>query len=260
MARSRNRRSLGGRAEQTGTLLATTNGPMTFQRTLMPRTTTDQALITGLSFAANHAVVSLLQETLQSVGLLLAGGAGRRGFDEGKWSRATIAVDAAAIAAGVGRAARVRATPERTADTCRHTRRRLPRGYDRSRRPAHRIAAGSARPARYRSTGVAVRRRARRDRPRGRWRAGAAPPSPRRRRTRGRERDLGREGPRDEPRGLGCHRGDLVRRTPPRRSRRTASRARCCPATNRCGARSVTSSRWRPSPPAPATRCTAASG
>src|SRR4051794_15029191 len=87
MARSRMRRSLGGRAEQTGLLLATANGPMTFQRTLMPRTTTDQALITGLSFAANHAMASLVQESLQSVALLLTGNARRGAFDERKWSR-----------------------------------------------------------------------------------------------------------------------------------------------------------------------------
>ena len=48
MARSRFHRSLGYRAEQTGLLIATGNVPLTFQRTLMPRTTTDQALITGL--------------------------------------------------------------------------------------------------------------------------------------------------------------------------------------------------------------------
>ena len=70
MARSRSSRSLGYRAEQTGILIATGNVPLTFQRTLMPRTTTDQALITGLSFAANHALASVVQESLQSVALV----------------------------------------------------------------------------------------------------------------------------------------------------------------------------------------------
>ena len=102
MARSRTHHSLGYRAEQTGLLLATGAGPLTFQRTLMPRTTSDQALITGLSFAANHALASLLQESLQSVALLLLGAAGRGAVDERRWSRAALAVDAAAIAAGLG--------------------------------------------------------------------------------------------------------------------------------------------------------------
>ena len=78
MARSRIHRSLGYRAEQTGLLLATGAGPLTFQRTLMPRSTSDQAMITGLSFAANHALASLLQDSLQSVALLLSGQAGGR--------------------------------------------------------------------------------------------------------------------------------------------------------------------------------------
>ena len=102
MARSRTQHSLGSRAEQTGLLLATGAGPLTFQRTLMPRSTSDQALITGLSFAANHTLASLLQESLQSAALLLLGAAGRDAVDERRWSRATLAVDAAAIAGGLG--------------------------------------------------------------------------------------------------------------------------------------------------------------
>ena len=102
MARSRHHRSLSYRAEQTGLLVAAGNAPMTFQRTLMPRTTVDQALITGLSFAANHALASLIQESLQSVALLLSGDAGRGVPDERRWSRAALAIDAGAIAAGLG--------------------------------------------------------------------------------------------------------------------------------------------------------------
>ena len=61
----------------------------------MPRTTIDQALITGLSFTANHALASLVQESLQSAAFLFTGDAGRGVLDERRWSRATIAVDAA---------------------------------------------------------------------------------------------------------------------------------------------------------------------
>ena len=43
MARSRFNRSLGYRAEQTGLVLAAGNIPLTFQQTLMPRATVDQA-------------------------------------------------------------------------------------------------------------------------------------------------------------------------------------------------------------------------
>ena len=102
MSRSRIHHSLGYRAEQTGLLLATGSGPLTFQRTLMPRSTSDQAMITGLSFATNHAVASVLQELLQSAALLLTGAAGQGAVDERRWSRAALAVDVAAIAAGLG--------------------------------------------------------------------------------------------------------------------------------------------------------------
>jgi len=61
MPRARHDRSLSYRAQQTGLLVASTNIPLTFQRTLMPRNTSDQALITGLSFAANNALVGLVQ-------------------------------------------------------------------------------------------------------------------------------------------------------------------------------------------------------
>ena len=103
MARFGAHRSLGSRAQQTGLLLAAGSAPLTFQRTLMPRSTTDQALITGLSFGANHASASLIQETLQSVALLLAGNAGSTSaVEEQRWSRATLGIDAAAIGVGLG--------------------------------------------------------------------------------------------------------------------------------------------------------------
>jgi uncharacterized membrane protein len=67
----------------------------------MPRSTSDQALVSGLSASANHALVTLVQETLQSAALLLAGQAERRAVDERRWARATIAADIGAIAAGL---------------------------------------------------------------------------------------------------------------------------------------------------------------
>src|SRR5262245_9203968 len=100
MPRSRSR-TLNGRASQAGVLWAAANAPVTFQRTLMPRSTTDQALVTGLSAAANHALINLVQESIQAVALVVSGQAGRGKVDERRWSRATIATDAAAIVAGI---------------------------------------------------------------------------------------------------------------------------------------------------------------
>ena len=89
MPRVRNQ-SLGGRADQAGLLYAAGNTPATFQRTLMPRATMDQALVTGLSASANHALVTLVQDAIQSTALVLVGEARRRSVDERRWSRATI--------------------------------------------------------------------------------------------------------------------------------------------------------------------------
>ncbi|HEX2736543.1 MAG TPA: hypothetical protein VHP57_00225, partial [Acidimicrobiia bacterium] len=100
MPRIRNQ-SLGGRADQAGILFAAANAPLGFQRTLMPRGLTDQALVTGLSASANHALVSLVQETVQSAALVLAGQGGRRTVDEQRWSRAALVGDFVAIGAGV---------------------------------------------------------------------------------------------------------------------------------------------------------------
>lgn len=88
------------RADQSGMLLAAANVPLTFQRTLMPRPTMDQAIVTGLSIASNHAFVTLLQETIQSTALVALRRTNRRS-DTVAWSRASIALDVAAIGAGV---------------------------------------------------------------------------------------------------------------------------------------------------------------
>ena len=87
MPRARSR-SLQGRANQAGILFAAANAPVTFERTLMPRATMDQALVTGLSVAANHALIGLVQESIQAAALLVAGQARHVTLDDRRWSRA----------------------------------------------------------------------------------------------------------------------------------------------------------------------------
>jgi uncharacterized membrane protein len=101
MARLGNQ-SLGGRADRAGILLSAGNAPLTFQRTLMPRATMDQALVTGLSASSNHALVALIQESIQAAALAFAGQAGSKSApDLRRWGRATIAADVVAIGAGI---------------------------------------------------------------------------------------------------------------------------------------------------------------
>ena len=93
-------RNLGYRADQAGLLVSATNVPLTFQRTLMKRPLIDQALVTGLSIAANHAVVALAQESVQAAALILRRQARLETEDAG-WSRTTIALDVGAVGLGI---------------------------------------------------------------------------------------------------------------------------------------------------------------
>jgi len=93
---------LSRRADQAGSLAGLGFLPLTFQRTLMPRSTLDQALATGLTLAANRALVSLAQESIQAGALLSLGAKRRNDLDPAVWSRVTIGLDLAAIAGGVG--------------------------------------------------------------------------------------------------------------------------------------------------------------
>jgi uncharacterized membrane protein len=93
--------SLARRADQSGSLAGLGFVPLTFQRTLMPRTTLDQALVTGLTVATNRALVSLAQESIQAAALVGVGGSRRAAANPRLWSRVTLGLDVAAVAAGI---------------------------------------------------------------------------------------------------------------------------------------------------------------
>lgn len=93
--------ALSYRADQAGLLVSGANLPLTFQRTLMPRPTMDQAIVTGLAIYANHAVVSLVQESIQSLGIVVPRLFGRGRPKATTWSKTTLALDVAAIGAGL---------------------------------------------------------------------------------------------------------------------------------------------------------------
>ena len=63
----------GARTQQTGTVLALALTPTTFQRTLMSRSTRDQALITGICGALDYGFAALIQDTVEAVALRLSG-------------------------------------------------------------------------------------------------------------------------------------------------------------------------------------------
>ena len=97
------------RASQTGLLIGAVGAPYTFQRTLVTRTSADQALVTGLSFLIHSSTASAIQESIQALALTAAGDVTNpKGLK--RWSRYSILLDALVVAGGIGVQ---RALPER---------------------------------------------------------------------------------------------------------------------------------------------------
>ena len=92
---------VGGRTQQAGTLVAAAVMPITFQPTLMPRSGLDQALVTGISTSLNYAFAALIQDSIEAVALRGAGRTDPARVDRHTWRRASIALDLAAIGAGL---------------------------------------------------------------------------------------------------------------------------------------------------------------
>jgi uncharacterized membrane protein len=92
--------ALSRRAEDCGLLVAGANVPLTLQRTLMPRGSIDQAIVTGLSISTNQSLVSFVQDTIQACGHLVLRRRGRT-VDAHKLERALVVWDLAALGAGV---------------------------------------------------------------------------------------------------------------------------------------------------------------
>ena len=109
---------IGGRTQQAGTLVAATIIPITFQRTLMPRSPLDQALVTGISTALNYSFAALIQDSVEALALSGAGRADPTKVDRHAWRRASIALDLATIGAGLTLQSALRPRPGE----------RLPRG------------------------------------------------------------------------------------------------------------------------------------
>jgi uncharacterized membrane protein len=98
--RKQNRGGLRYRTEQAAIGTSAVAVPITFQRTLMPRSNLDQALVTGLTLAADHAITSLVQDTIAAAALALVAGVDDE--HDRRWGQTTLALDALATMAGLG--------------------------------------------------------------------------------------------------------------------------------------------------------------
>ncbi|HJY70868.1 MAG TPA: hypothetical protein VJ347_03735, partial [Streptosporangiaceae bacterium] len=68
-------------------VLALAYVPTTFQRTLMPRSTLDQALTTGICSALHYGFASLIQDTVEAVALRISGATSPEQVDAQTWRR-----------------------------------------------------------------------------------------------------------------------------------------------------------------------------
>lgn len=69
------------RAAQAALLIAAASIPNTFQKTLMPRDTTDQGLVTGLTMSVNYGLISTIRKGLEDISDQLAGTTNARDDD-----------------------------------------------------------------------------------------------------------------------------------------------------------------------------------
>jgi uncharacterized membrane protein len=90
--------------------VAVANGPLTFQRTLMPRGTRDQGIVTGLSTAVHYGVAALIQDSIEALALQAAG----ERADPRRVRHLTLAADALAVAGGLALERSLRRRPDET--------------------------------------------------------------------------------------------------------------------------------------------------
>jgi uncharacterized membrane protein len=81
-------------------LIAAAKVPLSFQRTLMPRSTFDQGLVTGVSMTLDYTIGALVQDGIEVVALRLLGRPPVDQPDDVAWRRKTLGVDLAAVLIG----------------------------------------------------------------------------------------------------------------------------------------------------------------
>jgi len=81
-------------------LLAAAKVPVSFQRTLMPRSTLDQGLVTGVAMTLDYTIGALVQDGIEVVALRLLHRPPVDQPDDLAWRRVTLAVDLVALGIG----------------------------------------------------------------------------------------------------------------------------------------------------------------
>ena len=88
---------IAGRSEQVGMFVAAASVPRSLQRTLMKRSTSDQAVITGAAMAINYGLATLVHDSIEALTQWRARGGE---LEDRGWRGRTAAADAATMVAG----------------------------------------------------------------------------------------------------------------------------------------------------------------
>jgi uncharacterized membrane protein len=91
-----------GRASQAGMLLAAAAVPKSFERTLMPRTTRDQGVVTGMSMALTYTAGAVFQDFIEQTAAFVMRRDRDDAQDDDAVRRATMLFDLLAVGAGIG--------------------------------------------------------------------------------------------------------------------------------------------------------------
>jgi len=97
-SRARNQRSV-SRSTQAGILIGAAAAAKSFERTLMPRKTRDQGVVTGLSVSLTYVATAAIQDLIESFATFMVKRDGES--EEGALRRASMLADLCAVAAGV---------------------------------------------------------------------------------------------------------------------------------------------------------------
>src|SRR5690606_35080513 len=103
---------LTGRASRAPALVALAKAPLSFQRSLAPRSVLDQALITGVSLALDYGIAAAMQEVVDLVAARVVRRVAGRGAHTAPTVRAALLRDLAATAAGAAIQRRLARRPD----------------------------------------------------------------------------------------------------------------------------------------------------
>src|SRR5262245_26388368 len=99
------------RSDQAAAFVAAAGLPLTFQRTLMPRSTLDQGIVTGTSTALSFLLTGLVQDCIETFAAWVLDPMGEVEADDTRVRRVSLALDFAAMTTGFAMQMAVRQRP-----------------------------------------------------------------------------------------------------------------------------------------------------